>query len=256
MAALPPGAQYHILLDVDSDSSARGEDERPRGRPRKSTSPPGHPGLPVENPLSDLSPTARYILEAARRLLIERGFVGLTIESIALEANETRASVTKHFGSKAGLIEALFDSLVHDTYVALVATVRRMSPGEERVGAYVAGLRTISEDIDAYRAFFQIAAQALRDPDLRTRMAKLYDWYREITLQACGVRVPEDPAARRRMLATAGLVLGAVDGLALQVAFDPEGVDDEYAFEVLRSAIQAAFARDGALGDDLEPVDQ
>jgi AcrR family transcriptional regulator len=227
-------------------TDAADEPQRKRGRPPKSSTEPEHPGLAVENPLSTLSPTARYILETARRLLIERGFSALTIENISLEANETKASVTKHFGGKAGLIETLFDSLVHDTYVALVAAVDELPPGEERVGAYIAGLRTIAEDVDAYRAFFQIAPHALRDPELRPRMARLYEWYREVTLRACGVVLPDDPQVRRRLLATAGLVLAAIDGLALQVALDPAGIDDEYAFEVLRPAVQHALAQDGA----------
>lgn len=224
---------------------------RKRGRPPKRPTRPEHPGLAVDNPLSTLSPTARYILQTARRLLLERGFEALTIERIALEANETKSSIATYFGGKAGLIETLFDSLVHDAYVALVATVEGMPPGEERVGAYIAGLRTLAEDVEAYRAFFQIAPHALRDPELRPRMARLYEWYREITLRACGVTLPDDPEARRRLLASAGLVLAAVDGLALQVALDPAAVDDERAFEVLRPAVQRAFATDGALpGDD------
>jgi hypothetical protein len=80
-------------------------------------------------------------------------------------------------------------------------------------------------------------------------MAALYEWYREVTLQACGVDLPEDPAARRKLLATAGLVLAAIDGLALQVALDPDGVDDEFAFEVLGPAVQRAFANDSVLSD-------
>jgi AcrR family transcriptional regulator len=234
---------------VNADDSGTGR----RGRPPKRPEQPSHPGLAVENPLSALSPTARYILETARGILIARGFEALTIENIALEANETKTSIGRHFGSKAGLVETLFDSLVHDAYVALVATAERMPPGEERVGAYIAGLRALAEDVDAYRAFFQIAPHALRDPDLRARMARLYDWYREITLQACGVPVPDEAAGRRRALATASLVLAAVDGLALQVAFDPDGVDDEYAFRVLLAAVQRAFAADGALGDGGDP---
>ena len=203
---------------------------------------PSHPGLPIENPLSALSPTARFILQTARSLLLERGYSALTIENIALEANETKSSVTRHFGSKAGLVETLFDSLVHDTYVALVTQIEGLPPGQERVGAYIAGLRNIAEDVDAYRAFFAIAPHALRDHDLRPRMAALYRWYREVTLQACGVELPQDPDARRRLLATAGLVLAAIDGLALQVALEPDAVDDEFAFAVLRPAVQRAFA--------------
>ena len=238
---------------MQEHTGATGQPQRKRGRPPKRPARPEHPGLAVDNPLSTLSPTARYILETARRLLVERGFDALTIESIALEAGETKASITHHFGSKAGLIETLFDSLVHDAYVALVAASDEMPPGEERVGAYIHGLRELAEDVDAYRAFFQIAPHALRDPELRPRMARLYEWYREVTLKACGVTLPDDPQARRRLLATAGLVLAAVDGLALQVALDPAAVDDEYAFELLKPAVQRALAADGRADAAGEP---
>jgi AcrR family transcriptional regulator len=209
---------------------------------------PQHPGLALENPLSTLSPTARCILETARRLLIGRGFGALTIENIALEAGETKSSVTRHFGSKAGLIETLFDSLVHDTYVALVTEIERLPPGEERIGVYIAGLRDMVEDVEAFGAFFAITPHALSDPVLRPRMAALYQWYRECHLHACGIEVPQDEHARRRLLATAGLMLAAIDGLALQIALDPDGVDDEYALEVLTPAVQRALERDGLQG--------
>lgn len=229
---------------MQEHTGTAGRPPRRRGRPPKSPARPEHPGLAVENPLSTLSPTARYILETARRLLIERGFDALTIESIALEAGETKASVTHHFGSKSGLIETLFDSLVHDTYVALVAEIEKLPPGEERIGAYIRGLRFMVEDVEAFRAFYAITPHALTDPVLRPRTAALYQWYRECHLHACGVEIPRDGDARRRLVATAALMLAAIDGLALQVALDPGCVDDEHALDVLSHAVQHALARE------------
>jgi TetR/AcrR family transcriptional regulator, transcriptional repressor of bet genes len=234
-------------------SPAKDTGTRRRGRPPKEAAEPRHPGLPIENPLSTLSPTARNILGTARRLLVERGFEALTIENVALEAGETKASVAHHFGSKAGLVETLFDSLVHNAYVALVASVERVPPGEQRVAAYIGGLRALAEDADAYRAFFQIAPHALRDPVLRPRMAKLYEWYREITLRSCGAVVPGDPAGRRRLLAAASLVLASVDGLALQVALDPDAVAADEAFDILRPAVQRVLTCEEETGQDPRP---
>lgn len=240
---------------MQEHAGATGQPQRKRGRPPKRPARPEHPGLAVENPLSTLSPTARYILETSRRLLVERGFDALTIESIALEAGETKASVTHHFGSKAGLIETLFDSLVHDTYVALVAEIEKLPPGEERVGAYIRGLRGMVQDVESFRAFYAITPHALTDPVLRPRTAALYQWYRECHLHACGVELPADQQARRRLVATAALMLAAIDGLALQVALDPGSVDDEHSLDVLRYAVQHALAQEGeAPGADPPPA--
>jgi AcrR family transcriptional regulator len=77
------------------------------------------------DPTADLSPTAARILEASKRLLDEKGFAGLTFEAIAAEAGENRASIRYHFANKAGLIEALADSVVHDDNVALLKRLQQ-----------------------------------------------------------------------------------------------------------------------------------
>lgn len=223
------------------DPSTPGAAPRRRGRPPGVRAPLEHP-LPVENPLSALSPTARHILATARRLLLERGFAALTIENIALEAGETKGSVTHHFGSKAGLIETLFDSLSHDTWVALSEEIAALPPGEERIGLYIDGVRTMAEDTEAYRAFYAIAPHAMQDRDLRPRMIALYDWYRQITLEACGVAQGDDERERARRRAVAAVILATMDGLAFQLALDPAAFDETYAFDLLKQTVKRALA--------------
>ncbi len=91
---------------------------RARGRPRTArvTDRPA-PGLSIEDPLDSLPASARGILAAARTVLRERGFEGLTIEAVANEANVSRTLIPYHFGSRAGLVEILIDSLFHDLAV-------------------------------------------------------------------------------------------------------------------------------------------
>jgi len=218
-------------------SNAAGATSRRRGRPPGARAPLEHP-LPVEGPLSALSPTARHILATSRRLLLERGYDALTIESIALEAGETKGSVTHHFGSKAGLVETLFDSLSHDTWVALSEGIAALPPGEERIGLYIDGVRTIAGDTEAYRAFYAIAPHVIRDPELRRRMVDLYHWYRRITLQACGVQEGDTEVERERRLAVAAVILATMDGLAFQLALDPDAFDEAYAFDLLKDTVR------------------
>ena len=218
-------------------------DEAPaarRGRPpRRDFTAATHPGLPIEDPLETLPPSARWVLQCARRILVEKGFPALTLENVALESRESKASIQRYFGSKSGLIEVLFDSLVHDTYSALKAETESLPPGEERIHTYLRGLYDIVGDIDATRGFFEIAPHALRDPELRARFARLYVWHRDLTSSTCGLDSVALSAEKRKALAA--MILAALDGLAYQVALDADAVDVNAVFELLFGFIHDAL---------------
>jgi AcrR family transcriptional regulator len=195
--------------------------------------------LAILDPLQTLPPAARWVLKCARRVLIEDGFDALTLENVALESQESKASIQRYFGSKAGLVEALFDSLMHDDYISLKSEAESLPPGDERVHTYLHGLSGIAGDVDAYRAFFEIAPHALRDPNLHSRLAQIYVWYRDLTLFTCGLDGTSLDEMRQDALAK--LILAALDGLAFQVALDPRNVDPIPVFELLYELIQGAL---------------
>jgi len=211
-----------------------------RGRPaRADIVAATHPGLPISDPLQTLPPSARWVLQCARRILVERGFTALTLENVALESQESKASIQRYFGSKAGLIEVLFDSLMHDAYVALRAEAERLPPGDDRIFAYVRGLYGIVGDIESTRAFFEIAPHALRDPDLRARFAKLYVWYRDLTASTCGL--DDAPLSKQKRDTLAAMILATLDGVAYQIALDPKSVDLEAVLGILFQLIHDAL---------------
>jgi len=53
--------------------------------------------------------TKRKLLEAARKVLIEEGFSGLSTRHVAETANTQMSQIQYHFGSKEGMILALFE---------------------------------------------------------------------------------------------------------------------------------------------------
>jgi AcrR family transcriptional regulator len=215
-----------------------------RGRPpRLDVTAATHPGLSIEDPLQSLPPSARWVLQCARRILVERGFVALTMENVALESQESKTSIQRYFGSKSGLVEVLFDSLVHDTYTALKAETESLPPGEDRIHTYLRGLYGIVGDIEATRGFFEIAPYALRDPELRARFARLYVWHRELTSSTCGLDDVHLSDEKRDALSA--MILATLDGLAYQVALDADAVDVNAVFELLFGFIQDALRRPG-----------
>ena len=198
--------------------------------------------------MQSLPPTARSILEAARRVLAQRGLEGLTIEAVANEANVSRTLIPYHFTSRAGLVAILFDSLFHDLAVSVYGLA---GPGGS-LPTFLDWIKREADDVQSQHDFFELIVSALREPDLARRIAALYDDYRELVLEMTGVSEPPESGegarrevsdARRRELAAIGSVLVAIeDGIGLQAALDPD-FDVDGALAMVQTMIGDALAR-------------
>ena len=61
------------------------------------------------NPLTQKGPAAERILKAAKALFAGSGFENTSTISIARMAQTSESQLIKHFGSKEGLLEAIFE---------------------------------------------------------------------------------------------------------------------------------------------------
>jgi AcrR family transcriptional regulator len=200
-------------------------------------------GLPepllLMDPMEALPPTAQHLLAAARRLLVRGGFEALKLSAIASEAGEAKASIGYHFGNKDGLVTALVDSLAHDANRALIKETNALPPGAVRVHALIDGEARIVADAESFQAFFEILPHALRNADMRARVAALYDGYRE-TVRRCLDSGP--PAAAAELRPFAVLMIAIVDGLAIQHGLDPEGADVGAAIKLWEKLVRPLLA--------------
>jgi len=190
-------------------------------------------------PLAELPATARRILEAARRILERDGFADLTYEAIAAESGEYKDSVRYHFGGKGGLVAAIVDSSVHDASLTIFAEARRLDDPFARVVQPGAPRRR------GRLAHVELLPHVTRDRDLRTRVADLYEWYREHYLEVFSA-VPGDEPPAGFMPASlahdyASIMLAVLDGLAMQKALDPDGVDLDAVFELWQRIVTASL---------------
>jgi AcrR family transcriptional regulator len=215
-----------------------------------------------------MSAPALNILHAAQRVLVEKGFSGLTLRAIAAESGENSAMVQYYFGNKEGLVKAMIDSVFRDAQQDAAAAMSSVA-SEDWLPRFVDGLRTISES-RSFRVFFDILPYALRNKGLRGRMARAYDSYRRIkrdwlccedeaatepdraAARAAGASAlgigadgtttgsatlpPEDDA----MLGVAELMTAVVDGLAIQEAIDDD-FDMRRAYAVLEFMLQRSL---------------
>ena len=84
----------------------------------------------------------------------------------------------------------------------------------------------------------EVLARGLRDPVLRSKIAADYDIARDGTLELGELEAGEDEELARRQRALASLIVAAIDGLSLQVAADPEGVDQDLVFAMLADMVR------------------
>lgn len=219
-----------------------------------------------------LSPTAQRLVAAARRVLARDGFDGLTVEAVAAESGEYRDSIRYYFGSKAGLVAAVVDSLTRDQSLEAMRKTRELAPGESRIGVLVEGDRHMAEDTAAFRDFYEILPHALKDEDLRSKVAELYGWYRGLYVRGLTADAPggspaagpgdagpggdargadDSPSAAaphagarlHDLQRFAALMTAVTDGLALQKALDPEGVDLESLFDLWDEMLRVTLSR-------------
>jgi len=190
----------------------------------------------IPSVINDLAPTARELLEAARRLLETEGYSSLTLKAIGREAGQNESLIGYHFGSKTGLLVALVDWLVYDIVRDLHARVLRLEEGQDQLHPAMDDARKLVGDVESYRAFYDLMPHLLATREGRLRMAQLYATYRELNARALSSVLAQARSPRAR--AVAAMHVALTDGLALQVLMDPGGVDVQLAAELWEDCVR------------------
>jgi len=214
---------------------AAGLGERPVSRP-----------LPETGPLALLPQTARELLDAARRIVLQKGFHALTLQAVQDETGHNKAMVNHFFGSKAGLVSALFDSLAHDQEVELRRRIAETRSEEDPVQALTEDQMKVSDDRRDMRAFAEMLPHMLRENRLRWRLAALYQGYRELYAWSLGSGAADPETACLDDLAA--VALAVTDGLGIQRTIGPDdfGIRGPYRVwrEMLHLYLQARGVED------------
>jgi AcrR family transcriptional regulator len=204
---------------------------------------PDRPKSELRSPTSQLSPTAHGILDAARRLLVRDGFSALSLEKIAAEAGVPKSLIRYHFGNKAGLIEMLVDALIHDANLGLKDEIEQIPAGDARVAHLLAAQRAMSADRRAFRVFYDMLPNALRERELRDRVAGLYEWYRSLNVWA--LHDPAAPLDQAELEPLAALSIAVLDGLAVQLLLAPRSFDHAGAYATWEAMVSRFVATAG-----------
>jgi AcrR family transcriptional regulator len=185
----------------------------------------------------ELAPTAQRILQGARRVLLKKGFAGLTMQQIEKESGMNRALVHYYFGSKAGLVDALVETLFEDSAFGYSDAVVQAPEGEQRRRALLAWLLRIVHDQRSARLLYELLPHFLRSAKLRAHVAELYAAYREFDGRCLASGVPSVGSSDGQRLGA--LSVAVVEGLGVQLAVDPHNFDAEGAYTLWEEMVAA-----------------
>ncbi|HVH68265.1 MAG TPA: helix-turn-helix domain-containing protein [Gemmatimonadales bacterium] len=137
--------------------------------------------------------TRARILAAARALLVGPHETAFTIEAVARRARVTRATLYHQFGSRATLLEALFDDLAARGGMWDLADAFGQRDPEEALARYIA---TFARFWAVHRALHRrLRALAALDAELDRALQTRQEWRRH-GLSVLVKRFPERPGAR------------------------------------------------------------
>lgn len=95
-------------------------------------------GYDLRKRLENMDQTRLAVLQSARRQLETEGYRKLTMSSLAAESGVTRQTIHNLFGSKGGVLEALFDSIALDGGMEQMREVMHQSDPQSMLKKFVA----------------------------------------------------------------------------------------------------------------------
>jgi AcrR family transcriptional regulator len=123
--------------------------------------------LPVSDPpheRGDAARNRRLLLDAARRLIAERGAEAVTMDDIAAAAGVGKGTVFRRFGSRAGLMMVLLDEDERASQQAFLFGPAPLGPGAAPLERLIAFGR---ERIAFSHAHHELLSDVSRDPQSR-----------------------------------------------------------------------------------------
>jgi AcrR family transcriptional regulator len=170
------------------------------------------------------------LLEAARRLLEERGYAHITARDLVAASNTNLASIGYHFGSKTALLNAAIEASF-EKWAEQLASMVMADPDataiQRGMATWVSVRDSLPERRPMLQSYVEALAQAQREPALRTQLAEHYRRARARVAELVALSLRDGtPADDPRCTAIAAFVIAVCDGLSVQWLLDPDGAPD------------------------------
>jgi AcrR family transcriptional regulator len=180
------------------------------------------------------------VLDAARRVFLDRGYGGATVDAIAEEAGFSKGVVYSQFGSKADMFMALLERRINER----AAQNERIAAGKPVAEAIRELLVAANRDVVSERAWARLLvefrAHAARDPVLNRRYS---DAHRRTVEQLAALvarlheRAGTPPVVPPQSMAEFVLAIGT--GVTLERAANPAALPADHAVALMIRALDS-----------------
>jgi AcrR family transcriptional regulator len=186
--------------------------------------------------------TQQKILEAAVRILQDRGFAKATLQEIAREAGVTTGSLQHHFGSKEALVEFVIEAVFRDAAVGGESWPDPAATLEVRARQFVQRAWQTIYGRPAYIASWQLHLGVQSSPPLRAVLNRKRERWANETIPLFLSCFPEIARGSSAPAAFANLVFSTLRGIGLMALFDNTADIVQSQLDALAEAIVRAGA--------------
>ena|SRR5438874_5003676 len=199
------------------------------------------------SPKVGVAPRRRaQIVRATIRCLARAGYSGLTMKTVAREAGVSQGILHYYFADKRAILVAALDAVTADLDRRVAdAQARGARDARARLRALVtACLRLALEEREFWVVFVEFWGEMMHDARLREINAALYRRMRRQigALVAEGIRA--GTFRRVDTVQAAAVILALLDGVSLQLTFEPQAFSVAAAVRVCEDALLRYLGRE------------
>lgn len=184
---------------------------------------------------ADKTPNRMRIIDAAGKIMANKGIKQTTLADIAREAGISRGTLFYYYASKNDLIYDILEKHLSDLTDAIFASLPRSRGNTADLASVLQNALTgLIQDENSARINLYLLQEAIIDgSDLKDRFAVKYQTWRELIssqiARAFGI------SDSRRLSALGTLLLAMIDGLTIQFLLAPQSVNfQEVAQQMVR----------------------
>jgi len=184
--------------------------------------------------------TRKRLLDATIEALVERGYAGTTTQEVCRRAEVSRGTLLHHFGTRAELLLAALEHVLHQVVEDFVRA--RLEEAPVGVDALIR-LMWVQWQGPALTAWLELAVAARTNPELRVPMREVMLGFDSLIAGAFDQLVPagELPPALRG--GAPFFVFAVLNGLAVGRSYEAEG-HSEPILDLLTQLAGFAYAGD------------
>jgi AcrR family transcriptional regulator len=166
------------------------------------------------------------IVQATIRCLARQGYTRLTMKTLASEAGVSQGILHYYFTDKAAILIAALEAVTAELERRLMqAQQARVRDPKRRLRAIIrASLETALERPEIWRVYIQFWGEMLHNAPLAAVNAALYAKLRRQMAGLLSQGIDMGIFRRLNITQAAAVIVGLLDGMALQMTFEPQAL--------------------------------